>query len=119
MVHEAVVDVMKKTYGGENAMVQKAMVTGVQAACPGECKGWEEPFQKLMLGWEQMEHHSVYGARTPTVPRVILPTKEYSDFFCTAPSFFSRCTENAMVIINKCPHPLLLPSTVLRHRNNA
>ncbi|KAH7045641.1 hypothetical protein BKA57DRAFT_515997 [Linnemannia elongata] len=65
MVHDVVVNVMKKTYGGENAMVQKAMVAGVKAACPGECKGWEEPFQKLMLGWEQREHHNVYGARTP------------------------------------------------------
>ncbi|KAF9125855.1 hypothetical protein BGX30_000262 [Mortierella sp. GBA39] len=65
MVHDAVVDVMRTTYRRENAMVQKAMVAGVEAACPGECKGWEAPFQKLMLGWEQREHHNVYGTRTP------------------------------------------------------
>lgn len=65
MVHDAVVDVMRKEYGHENDVIQRAMVEGVEGACPGQCKGWEVPFQTLMLGWEKREHHNVYGARSP------------------------------------------------------
>ncbi|KAG0285576.1 hypothetical protein BGZ96_010195 [Linnemannia gamsii] len=64
-VHDAVVDVMRDEFKHENNVIRKAMVAGVQGACPGQCKEWEEPFQRLMLGWEQREHHNVYGARTP------------------------------------------------------
>ncbi|KAF9139619.1 hypothetical protein BG015_001958 [Linnemannia schmuckeri] len=65
MVHDAVVDVMRETYGRENAMVRRAMFASVKAACPGQCKDWEVPFQRLMLGWEQKEHCNVYGTRSP------------------------------------------------------
>ncbi|KAG0274825.1 hypothetical protein BGZ95_009432 [Linnemannia exigua] len=64
-VHDAVVDVMKENFGRENQQVQKAMIADVEAACPGQCKEWETPFQTLMLQWEQREHHDAYGARTP------------------------------------------------------
>ncbi|KAG0371701.1 hypothetical protein BGX24_001305 [Mortierella sp. AD032] len=64
-VHDAVVDVMTENFGRENQQVQKAMIADVKAACPGQCKEWENPFQTMMLQWEQREHHNVYGTRAP------------------------------------------------------
>ncbi|KAF9908615.1 hypothetical protein EC991_009642 [Linnemannia zychae] len=65
MVHDAVVDVMRDSFGRENQQVQRAMIANVEAACPGQCKEWVAPFQTLMLQWEQKEHHNIYGAKTP------------------------------------------------------
>ncbi|KAF9928601.1 hypothetical protein FBU30_002276 [Linnemannia zychae] len=65
MVHEAVLRVMRQHFASENQSVRSAMIDGVAAACPGQCKEWEGPFQQMMLGWEQKEHRDKYGARTP------------------------------------------------------
>ncbi|KAF9215464.1 hypothetical protein BGZ59_001284 [Podila verticillata] len=64
-VHQAVVRRLTNSFEGENAQVQKALVEDVKDACPNECKSWVDPFQTMMLHWEQKEYHDVYGDRTP------------------------------------------------------
>ncbi|KAG0052605.1 hypothetical protein BGZ83_002375 [Gryganskiella cystojenkinii] len=64
-VHQSVVKVLKNSLKGESAQVQKALVQDVEDACPNECGAWVEPFQNMMLHWEQKEHSDVYGDRTP------------------------------------------------------
>ncbi|KAF9205085.1 hypothetical protein BGZ59_000690 [Podila verticillata] len=66
-VHEAVVKTLRDALKGEsgNSAVHKALVTDIRKACPSQCGGWVEPFQTLMLKWEQTEHYNAYGNRTP------------------------------------------------------
>ncbi|KAF9417511.1 hypothetical protein BGZ94_009955 [Podila epigama] len=66
-VHEAVVGTLETALRDErgNAAVQQALVTDIQNACPGQCESWVQPFQTLMLKWEQREHYNIYGNRTP------------------------------------------------------
>ncbi|GJJ71375.1 hypothetical protein EMPS_03725 [Entomortierella parvispora] len=64
-VHQSVVKVLENSFKDENADVQQALVIDVQNACPSHCNAWVEPFQIMMLQWEQREHRKAYGDRTP------------------------------------------------------
>ncbi|KAF9115079.1 hypothetical protein BGX27_009002 [Mortierella sp. AM989] len=64
-VHEAVVDVLKSTFRGESEEIRNELVDSIEEACPGDCKSWEQPFQRLMLTWEEREHHNLYKGKLP------------------------------------------------------
>ncbi|KAG0362764.1 hypothetical protein BG005_004386 [Podila minutissima] len=64
-VHAAVVKTLDEAFGGERSQVHQALVIDIREACPRQCGEWVEPFQTQMLKWEQMEHQSAYGNRTP------------------------------------------------------
>ncbi|KAF9199388.1 hypothetical protein BGZ49_010512, partial [Haplosporangium sp. Z 27] len=64
-VHDAVVGVLKNTFRGESAEVRRKMVNGIEDACPRNCKSWELPFERLMMKWEEKEHHNLYKGKLP------------------------------------------------------
>ncbi|KAF9201401.1 hypothetical protein BGZ49_008353 [Haplosporangium sp. Z 27] len=66
-VHHAVVEAARKVYQNRGSEIKKFMVDGVADFCPENCQGWVEPFQDIMLAWEQREHPDEY----PTTPNCL------------------------------------------------
>ncbi|KAG0252714.1 hypothetical protein BG011_006834 [Mortierella polycephala] len=65
-VHTAVVNELKRSFANEkDQRVRRAMVNDVAATCPRKCGSWLQPFQDMMLRWEQREHKDAYGNRVP------------------------------------------------------
>ncbi|KAG0057241.1 hypothetical protein BGZ83_000654 [Gryganskiella cystojenkinii] len=70
-VHQAVLKVVEEVYkesAQENPEVQAAMVKGVKDFCPVNCDDWIEPFQNIMLVWEQREHPHQYKVTPNCLP---------------------------------------------------
>ncbi|KAF9582584.1 hypothetical protein BGW38_011006 [Lunasporangiospora selenospora] len=64
-VHAAVVETLDDIFQDMGSDIRQAMVQDVESHCPDECQSWEEPFQKILLKWEQREHSNAYGNRVP------------------------------------------------------
>ncbi|KAF9578572.1 hypothetical protein BGW38_005561 [Lunasporangiospora selenospora] len=59
-VHSAVVEASRQSFKKQSEEIKTAMVNGLQAFCPQNCDDWIQPFQDIMLVWEQREHPHQY-----------------------------------------------------------
>ncbi|KAG0293060.1 hypothetical protein BGZ96_003389 [Linnemannia gamsii] len=68
LVHAKVVESVRQSYRRQSAEVRAVMVDGLEKFCPVNCMNdWIEPFQQIMLVWEQREHPKQY----PTTPNCL------------------------------------------------
>ncbi|KAG0321328.1 hypothetical protein BGZ97_011643 [Linnemannia gamsii] len=68
LVHAKVVESVRNSYRRQSAEVKTFMVDGLEKFCPVNCKDWIEPFQYIMLTWEQREHPHQYRAAPNCLP---------------------------------------------------
>ncbi|KAF9979096.1 hypothetical protein BGZ73_006333 [Actinomortierella ambigua] len=67
-VHKAVGDVIRRHFQDTPNNVQEIMVNEVLGFCPDNCFDWIEPFQNIMLVWEQREHPNKYRVTPNCLP---------------------------------------------------
>ncbi|KAG0212918.1 hypothetical protein BGX28_005380 [Mortierella sp. GBA30] len=71
MVHKAVMTAVKDVYGPlskRHQDIKEEMIEGVAEFCPHNCQDWVEPFQHIMLVWEQREHAHKYRVTPNCLP---------------------------------------------------
>ncbi|KAF9438448.1 hypothetical protein BGZ76_007841 [Entomortierella beljakovae] len=68
MVHKSVVDTIRKVYDDESKQIKEVMIDSVKDFCPDNCQDWVEPFQQIMLVWEQREHPAQYKVTPNCLP---------------------------------------------------
>ncbi|KAF9157854.1 hypothetical protein DFQ27_001484 [Actinomortierella ambigua] len=67
-VHKNVGEVIRSNFEGTSALIQDTMVNQVLSYCPEHCSSWVEPFQNIMLVWEQREHYKSYRVTPNCLP---------------------------------------------------
>ncbi|KAF9358103.1 hypothetical protein BGX26_002471 [Mortierella sp. AD094] len=67
-VLRVVVKTIGQVYQDQGSDIKDVMVQGVADFCPQNCHDWVEPFQDIMLVWEQREHPSQYHVTPNCLP---------------------------------------------------
>ncbi|KAG0307059.1 hypothetical protein BGZ98_001153 [Dissophora globulifera] len=67
-VHAAVVRTVRQVYGNQESAIREAMIEGFASYCPRKCRDWVQPFQYIMLVWEQREHPRQYKVTPNCLP---------------------------------------------------
>ncbi|KAF9154892.1 hypothetical protein BG015_011675 [Linnemannia schmuckeri] len=69
IVHAKVVASVRNSYRKQSKEIQAVMVDGLEKFCPVNCmEDWIEPFQDIMLAWEQREHPRQYRQTPNCLP---------------------------------------------------